>query len=156
MRESRVRTQLPCLSVKTAAFRRGPSGPRVSQIEVAARATTSLGRLARVLRLSPTVSKRSVGLDLVEAGVVGFELVADPFDRGTHIGSVTVRAASSQKAHVMHAIVNTPVGDEGPHVGRQQLHDLELSNGQADVDIVPIGSAHPGAECQPTAVKVVL
>src|SRR5262249_47537277 len=98
----RLRCSISCLSVKTAAFWRGPSGPRargpmrpgVSQIEVAARATTSLGRLARVLRLSPTVSKRSVGLDLVEAGVVGFELVADPFDRGTHIGSVTVRAAS--------------------------------------------------------------
>src|SRR5215475_7930848 len=59
-------------------------------------------------------------------------------------------AAPRDEADVVNAIVDRAVGHVVADVRSQQTHDVELGQGEVDIDCVPECSADPGLECQPS------
>jgi hypothetical protein len=51
---------------------------------------------------------------------------------------ITVFAAASDEAFVVYAVVDRPIGHPAARIRRQEMDDIVLGQGQADVGIVPI------------------
>src|SRR4029077_7847161 len=107
------------------------------------------------LGLSPAVSEGLVVIDLGEAGVDGSELVSNSLDARADIRSVAIFAAPRDESDVMHAVVDCPIGYVAADVRGQQMHDLELGEGEMNIGFVPEGTAAPGLQHQPAAMEVV-
>src|SRR6266850_6892352 len=113
------------------------------------------GAAAGALGLSPAVTEGLVVIDLAEGGIDGAELVSNPLDARADVRSVAIFSAPGDEAHVVHAVVDRPVGYVAPDVRGKQVHDLEFGERQADVAVVPEGAADAGLQHQSATVKIV-
>src|SRR5258707_5828604 len=143
----KIPTSATSLSVSDAAKRRMPRRQPVSGV-VAGAGGGALG-------LSPAVTEGLVVIDLSEGGIDGAELVSNPLDARADVRSVAIFSAPGDEAHVVHAVVDRPVGYVASDVRGKQVHDLKFRERQADVAVVPEGAADAGLQHQPATVKIV-
>src|ERR1700730_5870418 len=91
--------------------------------------------------LLPGVPEAGVVPDLGEGRIAGAKLVSDTLDCGTHIRPITVSPVSGNEAFMAKSVVNGAVGHELGGVRHQQMDDIVFTEGEVEIDVVPIGAA---------------
>src|SRR3990167_8056441 len=81
----------------------------------------------RELGLAPSVAEGLVIVDFGEVWIDRAELVSYPLDAGADVCLIAIFAAPSDKAYVMHAVVDGTIGYVAAHIRGQKMHDLEFS-----------------------------
>src|SRR5215470_588799 len=140
-RATKTPTRMTSLSVSEAPRRRSLRHPVVG-----------VGELLGFLASSPAITEGLIVIDLGKGGVDGSELVSNPLDARADVRSVAIFSAPRDEPDIVHAIVDSAVGHVVADVRRQQMHDLELGERQADIGVVPVGAAHARLEQQSTTV----
>src|SRR5215469_14016908 len=82
------------------------------------RPCSASGQSGRQLILGlPAIAESIVGLDLLERSIHRLELLAHPFDGGTHIGAIAVGTLAGDEALAFDDVVELPVADVRPGRG---------------------------------------
>ena len=89
-------------------------------------------------RFGPAVAEAHEILDFGESFIAVEELLAYATDNSSNVYSITVCAASSDEALVVYAVVDRSIGHPAARFRRQEMDDVVLDQGEADVEIVPI------------------
>src|ERR1700704_6100069 len=88
--------------------------------------------------VGPAVAEAHKVVDFGESFIALEELFAHALDNSSNVCPITIFAAASDEAFVVYPIVDRPIGHPAARIRRQQMGDIVLDQGQADIDIVPI------------------
>src|SRR5260370_32248725 len=89
-------------------------------------------------RVAPAVAKAHKVIDFGESFIALEELFAYALDNSSNVYPIPVFAAPSDEAFVVYLIVDRPIRHPAARIRHQEMDDVVLAQGEADVGIVPI------------------
>jgi hypothetical protein len=105
-----------------------------------------VSHLVRYSQTSSAISESGGGLNFAESGVNFPELPAAALDGRTNVRSMAQLPITGHEALVVLNVVNLAVGQVATEVRRQEMDDVLLTEGEADISIVPVGPTVRRAE----------